>query len=121
MDHINEYMATASQNLDYSEATHAALALGKRTLNRYYDKTDHSEVYWIAMGTLLPDYFRFFTLIILVQSSIRATSLTTSRRLDGMMLGLRLHTKSYVLNLTKHTHLWISTPSLLVRLLVRPK
>jgi hypothetical protein len=60
MDHIDEYMATASQNLDYSEATRAALALGKRTLNRYYDKTDHSEVYRIAMGTLLPFFHKFF-------------------------------------------------------------
>ena len=45
MDHIDKYLATASQNLKYSEAIHAALALGKWTLNRYYDKTDHSEVY----------------------------------------------------------------------------
>jgi len=51
MDHIDEYLATASQNLDYSQAIRAALALGKRTLNRYYDKTDHSEVFRIAMGT----------------------------------------------------------------------
>ena len=50
MDHIDEYLATASQNPTYSEAIRAALALGKRTLNRYYDKTDHSEVYRIAMG-----------------------------------------------------------------------
>jgi len=46
MDHIDEYLATASQNVKYSEAIHAALALGKKTLN----KTDHSEVYRIAMG-----------------------------------------------------------------------
>ena len=50
MDHIDEYLATASQNPKYSEAIRAALALGKKTLNRYYDKTDHSEVYQIAMG-----------------------------------------------------------------------
>ena len=52
MDHIDEYLATASQDLTYSEAIRAALALGKQTLNRYYDKTDHSEVYRIAMGSL---------------------------------------------------------------------
>jgi hypothetical protein len=44
MDHIDEYLATAFQNPPYSEAIRAALALGKRTLNRYYDKTDHSEI-----------------------------------------------------------------------------
>lgn len=53
MDHIDEYLATACQNIKYSEAIRAALALGKKTLNRYYDKTDHSEVYRIAMGKLL--------------------------------------------------------------------
>ena len=62
MDHIDEYLATASQNLDYSQAIRAALALGKRTLNRYYDKTDHSEVYRIAMGALfLLNFSRFKT------------------------------------------------------------
>jgi hypothetical protein len=50
MDHIDEYLATTSQDPSYSEAIRAALALGKRTLNRYYDKTDQSEVYRIAMG-----------------------------------------------------------------------
>jgi hypothetical protein len=50
MDHIDEYLATASVNRSFSEAIRAALALGKKTLNRYYDKTDQSEVYRIAMG-----------------------------------------------------------------------
>ena len=50
MDHIDEYLASVCQNFKYSEAIRAAIALGKKTLNRYYDKTDHSEVYRIAMG-----------------------------------------------------------------------
>jgi hypothetical protein len=58
MDHIDEYLAMASQNPKYSEAICAALALGKQTLNRYYDKTDHSEVYRIAMGK--PPHFLFY-------------------------------------------------------------
>ena len=33
MDHIDEYLATASQNPTYSEAIRAALTLRKRTLN----------------------------------------------------------------------------------------
>ncbi|KIM35200.1 hypothetical protein M413DRAFT_46116, partial [Hebeloma cylindrosporum] len=49
MDHIDEYLATASRDVKYSGAIHAALTLRKKTLNRYYDKTDHSEVYRIAM------------------------------------------------------------------------
>ena len=50
MDHIDTYLATATQDTKYSVSIRAALAIGKRTLNRYYNKTDHSEVYRIAMG-----------------------------------------------------------------------
>ncbi len=50
MDHIDEHLATAALNSAYPLAIKAALAVGKRTLNRYYDKTDHSEVFRIAMG-----------------------------------------------------------------------
>jgi hypothetical protein len=50
MDHIDEHLATTIQDQSFSAAIRAALAMGKRTLNRYYDKTDHSEIYRIAMG-----------------------------------------------------------------------
>jgi hypothetical protein len=50
MDHIDEHLTTAAINRNYPLAIKAALAIGKKTLNRYYDKTDHSEVYRIAMG-----------------------------------------------------------------------
>jgi len=50
MDHINTYLASATQNCGYSASIHAALTIGKRTLNQYYNKTDHSEVYRIAMS-----------------------------------------------------------------------
>ena len=53
MDHIDERLATAALNPDYPLAIKAALAVGKATLNRYYNKTDHSEVYRIAMGTII--------------------------------------------------------------------
>ena len=56
MDHIDKHLATAALNPDYPLAIKAALAVGKTTLNRYYNKTDHSEVYRIAMGI-------FFSLI----------------------------------------------------------
>jgi len=74
MDHIDEYLATASQNVKYSEAIRAALALGKCTLNRYYDKTDHSEVYQIAMGKLLHVRFVSFFFHFSPQFSTLATS-----------------------------------------------
>lgn len=53
MDHIDTFFATATQNACYPISIRAALAIGKRTLNRYYNKTDHSEVYRIAMGSYL--------------------------------------------------------------------
>jgi hypothetical protein len=43
MDHIDVHLTTASQNLKYSPAIHASLALGKAHLNKDYDLTDHSE------------------------------------------------------------------------------
>ena len=52
MDHIDEHLATAALNPDYPMAIKAALAIKKMTLNRYYDKTDHSEVFRVAMGMI---------------------------------------------------------------------
>jgi hypothetical protein len=50
MDCIDETLATNASDSQYSVSIQAALAMGKRTLNRYYGKTDYSEVYRIAMG-----------------------------------------------------------------------
>jgi hypothetical protein len=50
MDHIDAHLATATRTTGYSASIRAALAIGKKTLNRYYNKTDYSEVYRIAMG-----------------------------------------------------------------------
>ena len=50
MDLIDEKLTTYSLNCKYSPAIHAAIGLAKRTLNRYYQLTDSSEVYRIAMG-----------------------------------------------------------------------
>jgi hypothetical protein len=50
MDHIDAHLATASQSSKYSPAIRASLALGKAHLNKYYNMTDHSEVYRIAMS-----------------------------------------------------------------------
>ena len=60
MDHIDEYLATACQNIKLSKAIRAALALGKQTLNQYYNKTNHSDVYRIAMGESLSSPFQLF-------------------------------------------------------------
>ncbi|KAF8152405.1 hypothetical protein B0H34DRAFT_755232 [Crassisporium funariophilum] len=49
MDHIDAHIATVAQDMDLPVSIRAALAIGKKTLNRYYNKTDHLEVYSIAM------------------------------------------------------------------------
>ena len=58
MDHIDEHLTTAAIDNKYSVAIKAALAIGKKTLNWYYDKTDHSKVFRIAMG-MIPLVFFF--------------------------------------------------------------
>ena len=50
MDHIDEFLKTMATSANFSRAVTAALDIGKRTLNRYYSKTDYSETYRIAMG-----------------------------------------------------------------------
>ena len=60
MDHINEHLSTAAIGNKYSPAIKAALAISKKTLNRYYNKTNQSEVYRITMGMT----FKFISIII---------------------------------------------------------
>ena len=51
MDHIDERLTSDSINqAKFEPSIQASLALAKKTLNRYYDLTDSSEVYRIAMG-----------------------------------------------------------------------
>src|SRR5277367_6060475 len=50
MDHIDAHFATAARQRKYPCAIQAALAIGKKTLNRYNDKTDQSEIFRITMG-----------------------------------------------------------------------
>jgi len=118
IDHIDEYLVTASQNVKYSEAIRAALALRKRTLNRYYDKTDHSEVYRIAMGKPLHVHFDSFFFHSSLQFSTLVISYITSRKPDGRMVGSRLHKTLSVPSSTRHMHLWmLMTTSQTLRLL----
>ena len=60
MDHIDTHLATATLSTDYSPSIRAALAMGKKTLNRYYNKTDHSEIYRIAMGKCCLNYYDLY-------------------------------------------------------------
>ena len=88
MDHIDQHLATAALNEDYPTSIKAALAIGKTTLNRYYNKTDHSEVFRIAMGKLFKHSLTIFLLIyIYSQFYTLNTNLVTLRRLDGRKIG----------------------------------
>ncbi|PPQ81717.1 hypothetical protein CVT26_007779 [Gymnopilus dilepis] len=58
MDHIDKVLATCSDSpYQFSPAIRAALAIGKKAMNKYYNKTDHSEVYRIAMGRPSSPFF----------------------------------------------------------------
>ena len=92
MDHIDEYLATAVRNVKISKAIRAALALGKQTLNRYYNKTDHSDVYRIAMSEFFVLFFIYFIKVSdsLVQFYTLVINYTTLRKQDGRKAGLKL-------------------------------
>ena len=90
MDHIDEHLAMAALNADYPMPIKAALAIGKKTLNRYYNQTDHSEVFRIAMGMFFFHIQHGFLLINIVsQLYTQDTNSTTSKRLDGRIVGWR--------------------------------
>jgi hypothetical protein len=51
MDYIDETLTNQSLNvIALSPCIHVALVLSKRTLNKYYSKTDNADSYRIAMG-----------------------------------------------------------------------
>jgi hypothetical protein len=51
MDIINDRLTAKANNRILSPAIHSSLALGKKTLNRYYARTDEVEAYRIAMSS----------------------------------------------------------------------
>jgi hypothetical protein len=58
MEHINKHLAMAVLNFKYLVAIQTALTMEKRTLNRYYDK---SEVFCIAMGLFCFNKFYYIS------------------------------------------------------------
>jgi hypothetical protein len=50
MDHIDQRLATDSLNKDLDVAIRFSISLAKKTLNRYYEKTDRSYLYRTAMS-----------------------------------------------------------------------
>ena len=54
MDHIDETLTNNSLDPEFKLSIRAALGITKKTLNKYYNATDQSEVCRIAMGTCFP-------------------------------------------------------------------
>jgi hypothetical protein len=50
MDHLDKHLASIATSPKYGRVIKAAIVLGKKTLNRYYNHMDHSEVYQIVMS-----------------------------------------------------------------------
>jgi len=66
MDVINNFLTTSSQSPHkYFLAIRTALTIGKRTLSKYYNKTGESEVYCVAMSTLVPFYVQYVFLTVI--------------------------------------------------------
>jgi hypothetical protein len=53
MDIINDRLTAKANDTTLSPAIRSALGLAKKTLNRYYSKTDNSEAYRIAMSMFI--------------------------------------------------------------------
>jgi hypothetical protein len=54
MDHIDKALATSSNDsYQFSPSIRAALALGKNAMNKYYNKTDQSEVVLLWLELLV--------------------------------------------------------------------
>jgi hypothetical protein len=89
MDHIDKVLATTSEAHQFSLPIRAALVIGKNTINRYYNKTDQSEVYRIAMGMSFFSSPFGFSLYVIAQFFTRVTNSLTSKPKIGKTTGSR--------------------------------
>lgn len=66
MDYLDLQLTNSALDPKFPESIKMAISLGKKTLNKYYDKTDHSEIYRIVMG----EWYISTALISLLTSTI---------------------------------------------------
>ena len=69
MDIINESLSNDALDAKFLKSIQAAAAFSKKMLNRYYDCTNHSELYWVAMGACLT----IFSVLIFADSYISSS------------------------------------------------
>ena len=111
MDHIDTHLATASQNMKYSPAIRASLALGKAHLNKYYNMTDHSEVYRIAMSEFLLSYLISITHNSAQQSYIHVTNFNISETPTGTTSGSLPQPALFAMSSCEHMQTLLLTKS----------
>ena len=101
MDTIDEVLAMNAISSKYTAAIIAALSIGKKTLNHYYEKTNLSHTYRIVMSTLSFIHPHISWLqISFFQSFILITSSPISKKRSGRATGLRLPCSLYKPSLT---------------------
>jgi len=124
MDHLDSFLATAALDKEYLPSIQASVTIGKKLLNKYYDITDHSEVYRIAMG-MFPTYLLCVLNVLLTSTKFctPATNSNISRGPDGTMNGLRLPAKSFRPSSTVRMHSWrlMNRTQFSLNLYVRPR
>jgi hypothetical protein len=115
MDHIDKVLATNCDSYWFSLPIHAALVVGKNTMNRYYNKTDQSEVYRIAMSMYSLYSCNTVVLISIEQFFTRDTSFLTSGTKIGKTFGSRLPTMLPARSSTARITQQMATPTLTPR------
>jgi hypothetical protein len=73
MDRVDELLVEGSESRLHS-AVKAAMALARQTMNKYYSKTDLSEVYRLSMG--------MFFLITMLSTNVHTVVLHPGMKLD---------------------------------------
>lgn len=100
MDYLDQQLTTSALNMRYSDPIKAAITLGKKTLNRYYDLSDQSEIYRIAMGKSIRSSSCSLMFLFLSQCCIPAISFSTSRELAGKTTGSQQHERLFATSLS---------------------
>lgn len=64
MDKIDAMLNTFATNASLTAAIRTSCSLGKKLLNKYYERTDSSEIYRIAMGKFSFIFRSYFYVLI---------------------------------------------------------
>lgn len=88
MDMVDETLTSKASDRTLTLSIRAAVSLGKKTLNRYYELTDSSDVYRIAMGTSqMVNYSIFYQTNLLYQCYTLVINSNTSNPQGGRRNG----------------------------------